>query len=110
MKAPPKKKPDEAGGAANRRALSKKQQRQFSPKSTATEAQIFRALSMLRLRPRHTYELRAQGISHPAQRIKDLVRLGYKFQSDRITSVDSDAFTHRGVALYSLICEPEGAA
>ncbi|KWT83878.1 hypothetical protein APY03_4433 [Variovorax sp. WDL1] len=48
------------------------------------------------------------GISHPAGRVLDLQERGYVLESARVASVDSDGFTHRGVALYSLIAEPEG--
>lgn len=81
--------------------------KKYSARSTATEAQIERLLSMLRSRPRHTHELRKNGISHPAGRVKDLEYRGYVIGSDRITTIDSDGFSHVGVALYSLVSEPE---
>ncbi|PNG46560.1 MULTISPECIES: helix-turn-helix domain-containing protein [unclassified Variovorax] len=77
-------------------------------KSTATEVQIQKLIAFLRQRPRHTHELRMLGISHPAGRVLDLQERGYVLESARVASVDSDGFTHRGVALYSLIAEPEG--
>ena len=89
-------------------ALNKQhQQRDFSSKSTATEAQIERLIALLRHAPRHTHELRCMGISHPAGRVLDLVKRGYHVASDRVTTVDGDGFTHVGVARYSLISEPE---
>lgn len=99
--------------ATTNRAQAPKQtkpQRQSSDKSTSTEAQIARLLHFIRRRSRSTYDLRSQGISHPAARVKDLMRRGYVIASDRITSVDSDGFTHQRVALYSLVAEPEGTA
>ncbi len=81
--------------------------RKYSARSTATAAQIQRALELLRVHARHTYEFRALGISHPAARIKDLIALGYDIQSSRIVTVDSEAYLHRNVALYCLLSEPE---
>lgn len=83
------------------------QHRQYSNRSTATEAQIQRLLALLRQGPRHTHELRCMGISHPAGRVLDLLKRGYHVASDRVTTVDGDGFTHVGVARYSLISEPE---
>lgn len=86
---------------------AKQTQRKYSPRSTSTRAQLHRLVTMLRLCSRHTHELRKVGISHPAGRVKDLEHQGYVIASDRITTVDSDGFSHAGVALYSLISEPE---
>ena len=74
--------------------------------STTTEAQHQRLLTLLRVRPRHTHELRSVGISHPAGRVRELIRRGYEISSARVTSVDGDGYTHVGVALYSLLSEP----
>jgi hypothetical protein len=79
---------------------------QYSGRSTKTEAQIQRLLQLLRIRPRHTHELRCAGISHPAGRILDLLKRGYLIDSGRVTTVDADGFTHVNVALYSLMAEP----
>lgn len=79
----------------------------YSSRSTATAAQIERLVEMLRIRNRHTHELRKSGISHPAGRINDLKKCGYIFDKQLINTVDSDGFTHVNVALYSLISEPE---
>ena len=76
--------------------------------STSTQAQIDRLLRLLKRRPRHTHELRQHGISHPAARVLDLKRRGFCIESSRVSTVDSDAFQHRGVALYELRGEPEG--
>lgn len=88
-------------------ALRKDQHRQYSDRSTATEAQIQRLLEMLRTAPRNTHELRRNGISHPAGRILDLSKRGFLITTSRVTTVDSDGFRHVGVALYSLDGEPE---
>lgn len=83
--------------------------RQFSRKSTATEAQIERLIELLRRAPRNTHELRRHGISHPAGRVQNLTQRGYMIASDRVTTVDGDGFHHVNVALYSLIAEPGDA-
>ena len=80
--------------------------RQFSARSSATEAQIFRLIELLRVGARHTYELRARGISHPAGRVRDMLKRGYAVAVSRITAVDSEGFLHSGVARYSLDSEP----
>lgn len=83
------------------------EQAKFSRKSTSTEAQIERLTNRLRRRPQHTHELRKVGISHPAGRINDLKKRGFVIDKQLINTVDSDGFTHVGVALYQLISEPE---
>lgn len=65
-------------------------------------AQRVLCMRLLSIRPRHTYELRQLGISHPAARIQELIEQGELISSSRITTVDGDGFLHRGVALYSL--------
>lgn len=100
---------DNAGRQPGEVGKANKFKRKYSPRSTATEAQIERLIEMLRIRPRHTHELRKAGISHPAGRIKDLIDDGFVISSDRINTIDSDGFTHVGVALYSLVSEPEKA-
>lgn len=76
-------------------------------KDMSTAAQRLRILEHLRAGPQTTYSLRARGVSHPAMRIKELIGEGYQITSDPVTAVDSDGFMHRGVALYSLIGEPD---
>ena len=82
----------------------------FSSRSTATEAQIQRLLGLIAIRPHHTHELRRFGISHPAGRVQNLESRGYVIDSARITTIDSDGYAHRGVALYKLIGVPKGCA
>ncbi len=65
-------------------------------------AQRALCLHLLALRPRHTYELRQLGISHPAARIQELIEQGEQITSARITTVDGDGFLHIRVALYTL--------
>ena len=65
-------------------------------------AQRVLCMRLLAIRPRHTYELRRLGISHPAARILDLIEQGQPITSSRVTTVDGDSCPHRDVALYSL--------
>ena len=74
--------------------------------ASATEVQLATLIALLSRRPHHTHELRACGISHPAGRVRDLIERGYVIESSRVTTVDSDAFTHHGVAMYSLVADP----
>lgn len=66
-------------------------------------AQCKRVLEYLKADGQTTYALRAKGISHPAQRIKELIQLGYGICSHRVTAVDSDGFSHANVARYIFI-------
>ncbi|MFL9890208.1 helix-turn-helix domain-containing protein [Paraburkholderia sp. RL17-381-BIF-C] len=67
-----------------------------------TAAQRVRVVEALRGGPQTTYSLRARGVSHPAMRIKELVALGHAIASSRVTAIDSDGFSHNGVAMYEL--------
>jgi len=69
--------------------------------------QIAAALELLRRRPVDTFELRRMGMASPAARIQDLEAMGCVIDSARIVAVDSDGFSHYGVALYTLVSEPE---
>ncbi|RQZ27467.1 hypothetical protein DIE16_31330 [Burkholderia sp. Bp9090] len=66
-------------------------------------AQCKRVLEFLKADGQTTYSLRSHGISHPAQRIKELIGLGYRIVADRVVAVDSDGFSHANVARYSLV-------
>lgn len=88
---------------------SETDQKAIANKSTEREAQNRKLVALLRTRSHHTYELRNQGISHPAGRVQDLEEAGYVIQSDRATVVDDKGFSHPGVAVYSLVSEPEVA-
>ncbi|MBK1685528.1 helix-turn-helix domain-containing protein [Rhodoferax fermentans] len=83
-----------------------KKQRKKISRATDTAAQFARLISLTKTRPHHTYELRRAGISHPAGRVNDLIRDGYVFDVDRITTVDGDGFSHNNVALYTLVSIP----
>ena len=98
-----------AGCTTTATAQGKRANPHFTSRSTATEAQIARLIDLLRLAPRTTHELRCHGISHPAGRIHDLSKRGYFIDSTRVTTVDSDSFTHVGVARYILLSEPAPA-
>jgi Helix-turn-helix domain len=75
--------------------------RVLKSRSTDTKSQCERALELLKASAQTTYSLRRKGISHPAQRIKDLIRDGHLISSARVRAVDSDGYTHGNVALYS---------
>lgn len=97
------KKPQGRGnGAGAHKNHNCRSQSNGEDRSTATQAQVDRLLKLLKLRPRHTHELRRFGISHPAARILDLKRRGFAIGVSRVNTVDSDSFTHVRVALYSL--------
>jgi hypothetical protein len=109
MKKPPRKNA-KARLAPGNCGKAKKSQPKYSERSSATEAQIERLIDLLRTGRRHTHELRKHGISHPAGRVQDLEKRGFVIASSRTTTVDTDGFTHRGVALYELRREPIGGA
>ena len=75
-------------------------------RETTTEAQIQRLVELLRSGKKDTHYLRRMGISHPAGRVQDLLKRGCEVTSSRITTVDSDGYSHSGVALYDLVSEP----
>jgi hypothetical protein len=74
----------------------------LNDKDMSAAAQCKRVLEHLEAGPQTTYSLRARGISHPAQRIKELIQLGYRIASGRVTAIDSDGFSHANVALYAV--------
>lgn len=79
-------------------------------KDMSASAQRQRVLAHLRAAPQTTYSLRARGISHPAQRVLELIRLGHQITSHPVTAVDSDGFLHRNVAQYILEGERESVS
>lgn len=84
--------------------------REFSGKSTHSEAQRQRILAALRVRPQTSYDLRRIGCYQAPARVKELRdRFGYRIETTRITLVDRDGYSHPRAALYSLVAEPEGA-
>ena len=89
------------GEAAKRNA----KQAQYSPYSTATEAQMHRILELLRVRPQTSYDLIRAGIYRPPSRIHDLRERGHHIETTRVTLTDRDGFQHRNCARYKLISE-----
>ena len=92
-------------------AIKKKQkQRQFSAKSTATQAQYQRIVTMLRISTRSTFDFRKAGIMAPAARIKELNdNHGYFIPRIALRDLwDDEGFMHPRVAVYELIDEPHG--
>lgn len=89
-KRPPATKPTSAKTKANDKDMSR-------------AAQCRRVLEYLKADGQTTYSLRSRGISHPAQRVKELIELGYRIYSHRVTAVDSDGFSHHGVARYQFM-------
>jgi hypothetical protein len=72
-------------------------------KGMSLEAQRKLVLEILKCGQAHTYRFRALGCSHPAARVMELVEMGYPISSSRVTAVDSDGYSHHGVALYELL-------
>jgi len=94
--------------AATERALRKHQKpRQFSAKSTHSEAQRQRIVAALCSGPKTSYDLRRLGCYQSAARIKELRdKFGYVIRTDRVTLIDRDGYLHPRAALYTLISEP----
>ena len=82
--------------------------RKFSAKSTATEAQYERIVTMLRAGTRSTFDFRKAGIMAPAARIKEMNdRMGYYIPTIALRDLyDDEGFKHPRVAVYELIDEP----
>lgn len=82
----------------------------FSPKSTATEAQYQRIVTMLRISIRSTFDFHKAGIMAPAARIKELNdKHGYYIPTIALRDLwDDEGFMHPRVAIYELIDEPHG--
>lgn len=78
------------------------QQRHFSPKSTATEAQRQRILQALRGGPKTTYDLRRIGCYQAPARIIELRRMGYDITTEFVTLYDRDGYLHPRCARYHL--------
>jgi hypothetical protein len=85
---------------------AEKDQKVIDSRSTDTDTQCRKVVLLLRSARKNTYELRAHGIAHPAGRIQTLRESGFEIRTDQVTAVDSDGFTHHGVALYTLLREP----
>ncbi|QRX83267.1 helix-turn-helix domain-containing protein [Glaciimonas sp. PAMC28666] len=74
----------------------------ISSKSTAAADQRTRAVALLKAADQTTYNLRAHGIAQCAARIWELKKQGWPITKTTVNAVDSDGYTHSGVALYSL--------
>jgi len=74
----------------------------ISSRSTATRDQHLKVLELLRIADQTTYNLRAHGVAQCAARIFELKAQGYPITKTTVNAVDSDGYTHSGVALYSL--------
>ena len=82
-------------------------QREFSPKSTHSEAQRQRILEALRRRPQTSYDLRRLGCYQAPARIKELRdKFGFGIETQRVTLIDRDGYLHPRAARYSLVSEP----
>lgn len=91
------------GGEAAKQAT---EQRQYSRKSTATEAQRARILDALRSGPKTSYDLRRLGCYQAPARIIELRRMGYEIETEPVDLYDRDGFLHRRCARYRLVSEP----
>lgn len=91
------------GGEAAKQAT---EQRQYSRKSTATEAQRQRILEALRTGPKTSYDLRRMGCYQAPARIIELRRLGYEIETERVALYDRDGYMHPRCARYHLRAEP----
>ena len=64
----------------------------------------------LREGPHSTLEFRAvYGICSPAARIQELRKAGYEISTHFITETDQAGVTHKGIAVYTLLSEPNSA-
>lgn len=93
--------------AATEALRTSQSSRQFSPKSTHSQAQRDRIVEALRRRPQTTEDLRKLGIFQAPARVKELRdRHGYEIETTRVTLVDREGYLHPGAARYTLIREP----
>lgn len=83
--------------------------RKYSRKSTATEAQYERIVTMLRTGTKSTFDFRKVGIMSPASRIKELNdKRGYFIPTVDLRDLyDEEGFLHKRVGVYELIDEPK---
>ena len=103
----PRKLLDQACGAGG--GTPRLSAKQFSPKSTATEAQRHRVLEALRAGPKTSHDLRRLGIYQCPARVKELRdRFGHTITTKLVPLVDSDGYLHPRCALYTLVAEAPG--
>ena len=74
-----------------------------SSKSTAAAAQRARVIAMLCSGPQTSYDLRRRGIYQAPARILELRDLGYDITTTPVEIKDEYGFSHRRVALYTLV-------
>lgn len=75
-------------------------------KSTATEIQLAKVLSLLRIGPQTTIQLRDAGIMMPASRIHHLRHVdGHQISCELLTLHDANGFRHSKCARYHLDAE-----
>lgn len=91
------------GGEAAKQAT---EQRQYSRKSTATEAQHARIIDALRISPRTSYDLRRMGVYQVSARIFELRQRGFRIETELINLWDEEGFLHPRSARYHLRGEP----
>ena len=89
-------------------ALSAPSKRNFTNKSTATEAQYERIDRMLSTGEKSTFDFRRAGIMAPAARIKEMNdKLGYYIPTIALRDIyDDEGFLHKRVGVYELIDRP----
>jgi hypothetical protein len=75
---------------------------QYSPKSTAAEAQRERILHALRIAPRTSYDLRRLGCYQAPARIIELRRRGFDIRTELVDLYDIDGYLHPRCARYHL--------
>lgn len=77
--------------------------RNFSSKSTATEAQYERILTALRQGPQTSYALRLLGCYQAPARIKELRdKFGFNIETELVTLFDHEGYMHPRAARYHL--------
>ncbi len=83
--------------------------RNFSAKSTVTEAQYERIVRMLRTGEKSTFDFRKAGVMAPAARIKELNdKHGAFIPTIALRDMwDAEGFLHPRVAVYGMVSEPK---
>lgn len=75
-------------------------------RSTSSEVQRDKLIALLRIGPQTTYSLRKHGLAQCAARVFGLRKEGFTIITEKVTAIDSDGFSHAGVARYSMTAEP----
>ena len=79
-------------------------------KDTSAATQRAKIKAYLRIGSHSTLEFRQMGICSPAPRIKELRKQGYQISTSTRTEIDHAGVTHKGIAVYTLLSEPEQSA